>query len=436
MKWIILGTGKSGLGAKAYLESKGEQVFLFDDNVPNLPASLQTKVISNREDPIFEERELRFVVSPGFPPSHPLLMLAKGKNIPVLSEIDLALEHYSGHLIAITGTNGKSTTVMMIGHLLKALQLDYKVGGNIGIAASSLMLDRSPQYLVLELSSYQIEDSRPIKPKVAVLTGIAPDHLLRHGSLKNYLASKWRLFEYQNAHDFAVIESSAFHQAQDSFQFPKPRAEVSLVSSALAKEKTGSLAFRWDHDHLNAYFALMAVSKATGRSFGSLVPLLTKFRGLPYRCEIIGELGPWKIINDSKGTNVDSTIHALSNIQGKITLLLGGLEKGGSFLEILKFKNQINLIVTFGQAASKLNSEFASEIPTRSYKTLAEAMLNIRQFLEELKGDLIFSPACASQDEFTDFEARGFYFTEHVHSALTTLKGGKCYEPITNLEKS
>lgn len=436
MKWVVIGAGRSGIGAKELLEHHKHKVFLFDENPSKVPSDLQKSLIHDSEHSVFFEKETTIVVSPGVPWDHPMLQRARKAKQKVISEIDLALSYYKGELIAVTGTNGKSTTVMMIAHILKALNYDFDMGGNIGIAASSLMLKAPRKYLLLELSSYQIEASELLRPRVAVLTGIAPDHMSRHKTLKGYIEAKWKLFEKQGHTDLAIIEEDVYKQAIDECKLPKPKSKILIISKKNLNEAKDHLSFRWKHDLLNATFALHAVSFISKKPTSELASLLTSYRGLPFRCELIGKLGSWSIVNDSKGTNMDSTVHALDNIHGKITLFLGGYGKGESFKDILKFSHNIKEVIAFGKSGPQVFQELNTQLPTKLYPTLAKAMDNIHTILVQAEGDIIFSPACASQDEFTDFEERGKFFTQHVHSSLKRIEGGLIIEPILGFEKN
>lgn len=436
MKWIVIGAGRSGLGAKKLLEHHHHLAFLFDENKSKLPEDLHGITIDNTNHPIFSEKELGFIVSPGVSLKHEVLKRARERGQIILSEIDLALKYFHGNLIAVTGTNGKSTTVMMIAHLLKELNYEASIGGNIGIAASTLMLEKTlPKHLVLELSSYQIEASQLIHAHIAILTGLTPDHLQRHGTLKAYTEAKWRLFESQTSNDLAIIEKNIFHQATEEFHLPRPKSQILLVSESEIQKYEKLLHFPWKHDRFNAFCALAALSFLSKKPFEELAPLLKTYRGLEFRCEIIGKIGDWSIINDSKGTNMDSTLHALTNIHGKITLFLGGLSKEQSFLEILRFKDTIAQVLAFGQGGPKILEDLGEHIPVKKYARLSELMEHIGPILSEARGDLVFSPACASQDEFSDFEERGRFFTQHVHKALKDIPGSIIYEPIYKSKK-
>jgi len=436
MKWIVIGAGKSGIGARNLLEHHKQDVLLFDENKSKLNFELQSFTIDDSNHPIFSEKNLTLVISPGVSLEHPLLKRARERNHRIVSEIDLALSYYKGHVLGVTGTNGKSTTVMMTGCLLKQLHIDFALGGNIGIAASSLMMEAPHEYLLLELSSYQIEASELLKPKVAVLTGIAPDHLSRHKSLKGYVSAKWRLFDNQGPEDLAVIEECVYKQAIEEFQLPKPKAKTIVMREKDLSSLDSFFSFRWKHDRINAFFALQIASFLSGKPIEHIAPLLKSYKGLPFRCEVIGKIDSWSIINDSKGTNMDSTLHALTNTSGKITLFLGGLGKGESFLDVLKYKENIERIIAFGKSGTQIHDELSPHFPTQLFFTLKDAMKHTYEILVKARGDILFSPACASQDEFTDFEDRGIFFTQCVHSSLKKIKGGLAYEPILNAKTS
>jgi UDP-N-acetylmuramoylalanine--D-glutamate ligase len=435
MTWVILGAGRSGLSAKALLEKHGHEALLFDENKSKLPLETQKVTLDDFNHPIFKEKNIKFVVSPGVSLEHPLLKKARQSNQDIFSEIDLALGYFKGTLLAVTGTNGKSTTVMMIACLLEQLHFDFAVGGNIGVAASSLMLKTPPQYLVLELSSYQIEASRLLKPHIVILTGISPDHLQRHKSLKGYVKAKWTLFEQQSSQDFAIIEEHAYTQATVDFHLPIPKPKILLVHKNDVESLSATLKFPWRHDLYNAFFALQLVSHLTGKPIQDLAPLLNAYKGLPFRCEIIGKVHSWSIINDSKSTTLDSTLHALTNIKGQITLFLGGLGKGESFQDILKFSKKIKKIIVFGKSGQQIYNDIKGHERVVLYSTLHDAMAILHEELLQAEGDIVFSPACASQDEFIDFEDRGNFFTQHVHNSLKTIQGGLIFEPIFTVKK-
>lgn len=434
MKWIILGAGRSGIGAQKLLQFHNQDVYLFDEKISHLTSPSDLKIINDRNDPIFLERELKFIISPGFPPDHQVASRAHQLHQEIITEIDLALSFFKGDLIAVTGTNGKSTTVMMIVHLFKQLGLDFSFGGNIGIAASSLMLE-THRYVVLELSSYQIELSKKLRPKIAILTGLTPDHLARHKTVENYLAAKWLLFADQKSSDLAIIERDAYNRAM-SYGFNKPKAQLILIDSQDIDKLKNLTHFRWPHDKINALFALTAARHLSGKSFDELSSLMANYKGLAYRCQVIANLKGYDIINDSKSTTLDSTLHALVGTSGKIILFLGGLGKGESFIPILQHKNKIAKIIAFGHSGPTVFNELKDSIPTLLYGTLKQALSELHVFLKDNQGDILFSPAGASQDEFSDFEERGFFFTTQVHLFLKNNYGEKTHAPILDIEKS
>lgn len=436
--WIILGAGRSGLGAKKLLMKSNceNQILFYDENPSKAPEELKSQIIQNPHDPILFDKTTSFVVSPGFSLTHPILAQAKNSGQKIISEIDLALENYKGKLLAITGTNGKSTTVMMTAHILKLLKISFEVGGNIGISASAVVSEHNPKYLLLELSSYQIEASELIKPKIGILMSITPDHLARHQDLEGYFKAKWKIFAKQTPTDFAIIEANTYKQAREIFKLPNPLSKIVLIEKKETEILKNHLNFAWEHDFFNALCALHLASELVNRPIEDLAPLLLNYRGLPFRCEIIGKVGQWKIVNDSKSTSVDSTLHALSNAKGKITLFLGGLGKGESFREILNHSRNVKSVVAFGKSGPQIFKDLSEKIPVTLHPTLAKGMEDIELTMKNLKGDLIFSPGCASQDEFSDFEERGSYFTSQVHRFLKSIPGGLEFEPIYKAKKT
>ncbi len=436
MKWIVLGAGRSGLGAKKLLEFHNQDVYLYEENSNILSEIDKKTTLNDPKNPILTEKNIRFVVSPGFPPEHSVIKNAKALGQSIITEIDLALSYYKGQLIAVTGTNGKSTTVMMIASLLSQLKIDFALGGNIGISASSLMLEKPREFLLLELSSYQIEASLLIKPKFAIITGISPDHIQRHKTYKAYIEAKWKIFDKQTSSDHAIIEENAYKLAIEQFHLPKPRSQIHLIRDKDLETLQGNISFRWKHDYLNAFLALKTASLLLTKPILEIAPLLRNYVGLPYRCEIIGKLNSWSLINDSKSTVVDSTLHALENTQGHVLLFLGGLSKGESFQDIIKFKYKISKIVAFGPTNTQIFNELNSYIPVTIYPTLKEALSDLQTILVDLKGDLLFSPACPSQDEFKDFEDRGAFFNNCVHNFLTSKGVNNNYEPLPKFKKS
>lgn len=418
----MLGCGLSGLGACEFLRWRGDETYIYDDSPFKeqsllVLAELQVLIVTSLEHPIFQDIDLTLVLSPGIPSDHKIIagIWARGRTPIILSELELALPTYSGKIIAVTGTNGKSTTVMMITHLFQQLGLRAAAAGNVGVSVSSLLTKTPhPDFLVVEVSSYQLEHSTAIKPDIAIFTSFSHDHIARHKTLENYFLSKWKLFQWQKKGSLALFASSVVEiLPRFGVSTIELHAKVELVEAHKFAEFGKRIGLS-SHNLLNASFAVESLTFLTGKPIHLLFEKLENFKTLPFRFEKIGLLHRKEVINDSKSTNVDSTLRALENIEGTCILFLGGLGKKESFTPISQFKDRISSIVAFGQDAEKIKSELSPLIPVDSYPSLkaftAELPLKINGFHDKI----LFSPACASLDEFLNFEDRGSFFNRSI----------------------
>lgn len=425
MNWLILGGGVSGLGAGKLLKSKNIPFCIVDQNtdISKDPkyTTLTSAIYHDDKNLAHLNNITDLVLSPGIPLTHPLILSAQKKQIRIISEIDLALSYFSGKIIAVTGTNGKSTTVSMIQHLCTELNIASSLAGNIGTSFSSLISDNTIKPLViLELSSYQLEHSSLLQADVACLLNISDDHLSRHGTLENYLREKWKIFLSKKESPLFIVEKNCLDLAQTyNFNIPK----FNLIFSAADLEPYKQVFLRAKitepHNMLNAFVAVNAIKKFTSHSIEELIILLKSFKGLPHRFEVVGSFKNKRIINDSKATNVNAVLTALSGEIDNVTLFLGGQGKGESFKEILKYKDKISHIICFGAEADNIKNELSDHgISLRQYKTLHNALKDIQKISTLSKSDLIFSPGCASFDEFKNFEERGTFFKNSVQCLL------------------
>lgn len=457
-KVLVIGAGVSGRGAAALLRARGHFVVISDNRV--LSDELRSQLVQMHVNVLDGGHHLSHldgidavVVSPGVATDHPLLLGAANASLPVFSEIDLALNEFTGTLIAITGTNGKSTVTAMTAHMLQSRGVSATAGGNIGIPPSLLAAqDHLPEYLVLELSSYQLEQSRPINANVGVFTSFSFDHMARHGSMENYFDAKWKLFARKNYHSVAILSEEVVRTAI-GFRKAKLAIKTYIVAhsrnvsrnwiqlvngwdpnaicveidedgrvlqlpneQAIAKLDTTSLPEY--HNQLNAVYAGLSVAHALSIEFGLALSAIGGFRGLPHRCETVGIFAGHRIINDSKSTNVESTMVALASQKQPVILFLGGKGKGESFEPLLRYRDRILRVVTFGFSGKDILNDIKDELPVTSYDTLKEALEREIAIIRNLPAPILFSPGCASFDEFNNFEHRGNFFSERV-SALT-----------------
>lgn len=446
MNWLIIGAGVSGLGATKFLRQKGEKVRVSDNGILTPDRALAfTSLGAELRDGGHDREHLKgieaVIASPGLPASHPLLVAARTMALPIISEIDLALKDFKGRLVAVTGTNGKSTTCAMLGHMLAQAGQKVSVGGNFGDPPTALMADgRMGDLFIAELSSYQMETSNLVAPDVAIFTSFSHDHISRHGSMAGYLAAKWRVFAKMAKDGLAVLPSAVYEQAKkDGLALPicplilfYPDAETMkrskcpgyFVANDLVHFSSGSSVSIKDlnligwQNQVNAAYVICAASHLLGIPHAQAALLLKGFKGLAHRCELVGHIRGEAVINDSKSTNLESTLMALTGQTTPVLLMMGGMGKDEPYAPLLAEKSKIRAVVTFGASGEEIASAFSGAVPVERYPTLREALHELMKLHEKHPGPILFSPGCASFDEFDNFEHRGKTFTSAVSPHL------------------
>lgn len=446
-RYLILGAGRSALGACKLLLRDGNAVTISDieEKFPQPLADIRgsgAQVIIGPQAVDLLEGIDRIIVSPGLSPKIPLLIEAKIRGIPILSEIDIALERYRGLVIGVTGTNGKSTTTLLLAHFLQAAGLDAEASGNIGIAPSLVLAaGKNPDAFVLELSSYQLDYSARISNRVSLFMSFAADHLERHGTLEAYFLAKWKLIE---ACEGLVVMPRKILECAHKFRAPIPTAKIAQI--LIDDEQpfafgdftpvwvdSSQQTLRSDlldspvkfpiplelHNQLNVSAALIAAHFIAPHK--DVLPSLLHFTWLPYRFQNIGSLRGQPVYNDSKSTNVESTEIALQSLTKPCILMLGGAPKGESYAPLLSQSRKILRLISFGAAAAAINKDLAALSPL-SFTTLKEALAALPALLKTLDGPLVFSPANASFDEFNNFEERGLFFNTALAPLLDPKK--------------
>ncbi|MFK7823785.1 MAG: UDP-N-acetylmuramoyl-L-alanine--D-glutamate ligase [Oligoflexales bacterium] len=425
MTWMVLGAGRSGIAAAKLLAAKKHKVVLTDQRI--IPSSTKKDLIDlgidlrdqDEGNSLCSTITSGIVLSPGITQTHPYIKKAKQQGLPTVSEVELALSYYKGIVISVTGTNGKSTTVSMAYHLLRQMGYNAALAGNIGTPPSEIIRDKPhPKIMILELSSYQLEQSSEIRSQVAAILNLIPDHLARHGSLEQYLLEKWKLVLMCPKDSHALVDSQVFSMAS---QLRQPQCHLQVIDPNLAiaqVDPNESGQHEW-HNRLNGFYAASLVAQLIETSVSRVIPYLASYRGLSHRFEKIGTINGATVINDSKATNVDSTLVALSNLHKATVLLIGGQGKGESFTAVKKYRSLIQSLIVFGQEAPKIVEELKEMNPIvyPSLKTTMDALPGILS-LSVSNPDLLFSPACASFDEFKNFEERGEYFKSKIKSLL------------------
>jgi UDP-N-acetylmuramoylalanine--D-glutamate ligase len=439
---VILGGGESGVGAALLAKAKGFEVFLSDKSPlsESYKRTLSDHQIDfeegqHSEDKILNANEI--VKSPGIPDKVDLIKKIKSVGIPIISEIELAARYTSAKTIAITGSNGKTTTTLLVYHILKNAGLNVGLAGNVGESFAKQVIDDTFDYFVLELSSFQLDNCFEFKADIAILLNITPDHLDRYDyNFQNYIDSKFRILQNMKPeNDFIFYqESEAVAQELTKQKYPVNYLPVSLVSdvheggflqnevlniiyksqkiSLLQKE----LPIKGTHNAINAMCAILA-AKAFGLTDEKIMEGVKSFQSVEHRLEPCGEIKGVKYVNDSKATNVDSVFYALGSFDEPLVLIMGGVDKGNDYRQIedLVIK-KVKALVCMGLDNSKLTEFFSEKVPmifeTNSLKDAVKLSSDL-----STEGDVVLlSPACASFDLFKNYEDRGRQFKQAVEN--------------------
>jgi UDP-N-acetylmuramoylalanine--D-glutamate ligase len=440
-KALVVGAARSGVAAAKLLRRHGAEVRVADRRSP---AELTTAVreleplgvdlrLGATELSALEGRTL-VVPSPGVPPDLPLLREAARRGIPIAAELELGHAVAKAPIVAVTGTNGKSTTVELLGAIGRAAGRPTEVLGNIGTALSEKAEDvPAAGLLVVEVSSFQLESCTRFKPKVGVLLNVTPDHLDRHGTLERYAAIKGRLFERQDASDVRVqplgdklITDLLRPMASRAlwFGFADPTADgVWLEDETLRWRFEGSHGALLRRDEVplpgphntENMTAAAAAALAVGIAPSAIAKALREFKGLPHRLALVATIDGIRYVNDSKATNVDSMRRALESYDTPIVLIAGGRDKDGDFAAVAPLVlERVRHLVTLGEAADKLERTWP-QVPTTRAATI-EAAVTAAQSHATPGGVVLLSPGCASYDMFRNFEDRGARFEAAVHA--------------------
>ena len=440
----VLGLGRSGVAVANLLAARGFRV-LASDTRPRKemrPIARKLKARVRWEAGGHSGRVLRCgfaVKSPGMAPGAPVLEKLRAAGVPIFSELEVALALAKpAELVAITGTNGKTTTTMLTGALFAAAGKRVHVAGNLGVPLSSMVPKiKRGDVIVLEVSSYQLEDSRRFHPAAAALLNVTADHLDHHGSMARYLAAKSRVFSSQTTQDVCVFNAGDPLSAQLARSCPGRRLFFGhqAAASIHAWVEGGKLQVKLPGQDLRTFdpprlpgmhnlenaMAAVLVALARGLKPAAIQKGLRGFSAVEHRIEDCGAVRGIRCVNDSKATNVESTmvaLRALGDDNGaRILLILGGLHKGFPYTPLKPFLGTaVKGILTIGSAARKVEEDLSGHVPILPCETLEKAVTTGLQVGE--KGDiLLLSPACASFDQFKDFEDRGKQFKEYVKKA-------------------
>ena len=442
-KLVILGGGESGCGAAVLGKARGWEVFLSDSGrlAPKYKEMLESRGIPFEEGGHTPERLLdadTVVKSPGIPPTAPLVRRFAEKGTPIISEIEFAGRYTDARTVCITGSNGKTTTTMLIYHILKKAGLDVGLAGNVGKSMALQVAEDPHDIYVIELSSFQLENMYDFKAHIAVIMNITPDHMDRYDhKMENYVAAKFRILRNQTKEDYFIYWQddpivTAQIRAMQIEALMLPFGEHKLEDNAAWVDERGIIHFQLPEDVFEIPRDRLALqglhnlynSMAAGLS-ASLFHVrndvvkaaLEDFEAVEHRLEFVAEIDGVRYINDSKATNVNSTWYALESMVKPTVLILGGKDKGNDYNEILPFvKEKVKAIVCMGADNRKLLDFFSGQVPAIvDTHSIGDAVAACRRLAE--KGDtVLLSPCCASFDLFKSYEDRGEQFKQQVHA--------------------
>jgi UDP-N-acetylmuramoylalanine--D-glutamate ligase len=435
MKTLVIGAGKSGVAAANFLAGRGGEVLLTDTNEhPDLPYPLHENVASafGKQDASLLEDVGTIVLSPGVPRTIPLLLHASVLPIPVIAEIELAYRHipHGSTVIAVTGSNGKSTTTALLGEILRIDGRQPIVAGNIGEPLIAALDTERPRTYVLELSSFQLESVDTFHAEVALLLNITPDHMDRYATFDAYAAAKYRIFRNQQPHDVAIVNASdrrgtprdakarvwrfSRSKAIDDGAFLEGSDLVLCLSGQERRIPRASLKLEGTANVENALAAWLA-ARAVGVDDVSVQIAFGSFAGLPHRMVLVREVDGVRWINDSKGTNVDATLKSLESFPpSSVWLILGGKDKAGEFERMRNLVHEkARGVITIGAAARRVAEALGSSTAIFDAGDMQHAVAHAREHAKS--GEVVLlSPACASFDQYRNFEHRGEHFEELV----------------------
>jgi UDP-N-acetylmuramoylalanine--D-glutamate ligase len=440
---LVVGLGKSGLSAAMFLREQGARVTVSDTRsavalAKEIPALLEAGIMveSGGHGLLTFRRQDLIVVSPGVPMDTPEVKQVVAFGLPVIGELELASRYLQGRIVAITGSNGKTTTTTLVGKIFADARVPTLVGGNIGLPVIDLVPKSTPETVsVLEVSSFQLETVEQFHPWIAVVLNITPDHLDRHGSFETYAAAKARITERQEAEDFLVLNAEdkaaqmvALKTKAQIFWFSgrRPIKQGAFVhgESILFVPREGAKAepvmpvsdihLKGSHNVENVLAAVCAarLAKIPAESIRASV---AGFAAVEHRLELVKVVNGVEFYNDSKATNVDAAMKAVASFPGGILLILGGKDKSSDYtLMSGMLKERVKIVYTIGSAAEKIERELRGVVKIVSAETLQAAVAKAAK--AATAGDVVLlSPACSSFDQFENYEQRGRVFRQLVN---------------------
>ena len=441
MKILVLGAGESGLGAALLAKSKGFKVLVSD----SVKIKEEVKNVLNKADIKWEEGHSScfdfnpdlVVKSPGIPGSVQVVKTLKSSGCPLVSEVEFASRYTKGKLIAITGTNGKTTTSSLVYHILKKAGFDVALGGNIGVSFAKLLAERDYDYFVLEVSSFQLDDIEKFKPHIAILLNITPDHLDRYEyDMQQYIDAKFKITQNQDDRDHFIytidneyLENEVAGKKIKAIKHPvsyqrkfengafveNERIKINITDKPFDMS-IHELALQGRHNAYNSMAASIAARILEIRK-DLIRESLSDFQNVEHRLEFVARIHGIKFINDSKATNVNSTWYALESTSDPVVWIVGGVDKGNDY-SILKelVEEKVKAIVCLGVDNQKLVDFFQPIVPNISEAKSADEAVSQAYRWAQSGDSVLLSPACASFDLFDNYEDRGHQYKRAIRA--------------------
>ena len=442
MNITVIGAGKSGIAAALLAKQDGNSVFVTESKEQSAYQGVYEQLGESSIDVEFGGHSSKalqnckqIIVSPGVPPSSPIIQEAESLGIPIVSELEFASLHTTNPIISITGTNGKTTTTALTEFILKQSGKSAIAAGNIGIPLSSLVGKVSPETIfVLETSSYQLDRTYTFKPKVSIILNITPDHLGYHGTMENYCKAKWKTSQNQNADDLLILNADNFEAAACSKISKTNVAYISInplqqgaytshshliLASHPHKEEVlmqlDEIRLPGVHNRYNSMAAILAARAFEVRN-ENIRDSLMQFSGVEHRLEFVRSLNSINYVNDSKATNINATWYALSSYSSPVVWIAGGLGDNNDYASLEQLiASNVRSIIAIGEDKEKIFDMYCSKIRCVKANSLEDAVSIASK--EARAGDtILFSPACKSFDMFANYEHRGLVFKKAVMS--------------------
>ncbi len=434
-KVVVIGGGESGIGAALLATKMNYEVFLTDSG----EISEQMKTELHKNNIPFEEKGHDFerlsfanlvVKSPGVPQNASVVKFFADSMVDIISEIEFGYLHYSGLVLAVTGSNGKTTTSGLLYHIMQNAKYDVQIGGNYGISFSRILSKENPAYMVLEVSSFQLDQCFTFKPHVATILNITPDHLDRYDySFDAYVASKYRIAQVQNSEDWLIINgddegsNSGKHWINDQVNVLSLESMDWENGISSKEEVQFEIPLSGKHNLFNSAIAVEMCRKI-GLTDAQIAEGVKSFTNLPHRFQTVAMINEIRFINDSKATNVDSTYYALDAVKdGKVIWIVGGVDKGNNYSSLLPLvEENVKGIICLGKDNTKIIDFFSNKVD------LIEESMDVNKVVEKAwdwanEGDtILLSPACASFDLFNNYIDRGNSFVEAVEQLKNKIR--------------